>query len=87
MEKIEIKKYITTFKDEQGNVIGYGIVGNLVELVEKIEHNNSVYDVELSELIKRHKRLEQYIMSDTHGISGVSTQNLLRLLYTPIGAD
>lgn len=44
MEKIEIEKYIKTFKDEQGNIIGYGIVGNLVELVEKI--NNNLKEIE-----------------------------------------
>ena len=44
MEKIEIEKYIKTFKDEQGNTIGYGIVGNLVELVEKV--NNSLKEIE-----------------------------------------
>ena len=44
MEKIEIEKYIKTFKDEQGNIIGYGIVGNLVELVEKI--NNTIKEIE-----------------------------------------
>ena len=44
MEKIEIEKYIKTFKDEQGNVRGYGIVGNLVELVEKI--NNTIKEIE-----------------------------------------
>ena len=44
MEKIEIEKYIKTLKDEQGNTIGYGIVGNLVELVEKI--NNTIKEIE-----------------------------------------
>lgn len=52
MEKIEIEKYIKTFKDEQGNIRGYGIVGNLVELVEKINNTNKEIEHIKGELLK-----------------------------------